>query len=306
MKVLITGATGLIGSEIVALCHANGIAVNYLTTRKNQLSSSENYKGFFWNPAKGEIDLNCFSEVDAIINLAGASISKRWTQTYKETILNSRVHSLQTLYKGIQDSGNTQIKSFVSASAIGIYPNSLSTFYEEDEIAVDPSFLGEVVQAWEKEINRFTTFNFSVATVRIGLVLSKKGGALVEIAKPVRYYVGAAFGSGEQWQSWVHVHDLARLFLFIIERRLIGIFNGVSPNPVSNAKLVREVAKGLNRPLLLPRIPKFMMNAILGEMSYLLFASQRVSAKKIEEEGFAFEHGNINLALKELFKTSSS
>lgn len=302
MKVLIAGATGLVGNEITALFHANGIAVNYLTTRKNKIRSKDNLQGFYWNPSSNEIDLNCFNNVTAIINLAGASISKRWTPKYKQLIQSSRIDSLKTLHKGIFDSGNEQIKSFVSASAIGIYPTSLSNFYTEEETAVDTSFLGDVVDAWEKEINRFKDFKFAIATVRIGLVLSEKGGALPEMAKPIKYYVGAAFGSGEQWQSWIHISDLARIFLFIIEHQLSGIYNGVGPNPITNTKMVKEIAKALDRPLVLPNIPKFAMNALLGEMSYLLFSSQRVSSKKIEEEGFIFDHNNICHALEAIFK----
>jgi len=302
MKVLITGATGLVGSEITALCHKNGIAVNYLTTSKDKIKTQDNYKGFYWNPSSEEIDINCFDGVSAVINLAGASISKRWTSKYKKIILSSRINTLRTLYKGIKESGGDEIKSFISASAIGIYPNSLSNFYEEGVAAVDTSFLGDVVMAWEKEIDSFKVFDFPVSTVRIGLVLSKKGGALLEMAKPIKYFAGAAFGSGKQWQSWIHITDLARIFLFIIEQQLSGTYNGVGPNPVTNTKMVKEIAKVLDKPLLLPNIPKFAMRMILGEMSYLLFASQRVSSKKIEEEGFVFNHNNISLALEDIYE----
>jgi len=302
MKVLITGATGLVGTEITALCHKNGIAVNYLTTSKDKIKRADNYQGFYWHPSKGEIDINCFNDVGAIINLAGASISKRWTPKYKKIVLSSRINTLRTLHKGLTDSGAKEIKSFVSASAIGIYPDSLSKFYEEDETAVDDSFLGDVVEAWEREIDSFKTFDFPVAAVRIGLVLSKNGGALPEMAKPIKFFVGSPFGSGDQWQSWVHINDLARIFHFIVAHKLNGIYNGVGPNPVSNTKMVKEIAKVLEKPLLLPNVPKFAMKALLGEMSFILFASQRVSSKKIEEEGFIFNHTNVCLALEEIYE----
>ena len=301
MKVLITGATGLVGSEITHLCHENGIEVNYLTTSKEKISAKANYQGFYWNPDIGEIDLDCFEGVSAIINLAGASISKRWTSEYKEVILSSRINSLKTLHKGISSIDSSQINSFVSASAIGIYPNSLSAFYDEEETAIDDSFLGEVVAAWEKEINTFATFEFPIAKIRIGLVMSDKGGALPEMVKPIKHYVGAAFGSGSQWQSWIHIGDLARMFLFAVKYNLNGIYNGVGPNPVTNTKLVKEIAKVLEKPLFLPNIPRFAMKGVLGEMSYLLFASQRVSSKKIEEDGFVFEHTNVCRALEEIY-----
>ena len=136
--------------------------------------------------------------------------------------------------------------------------------------------------------------------------MSKDGGALVEMAKPIKMYVGAAFGSGEQWQSWIHITDLARMFLFAVKHQLVGVYNGVGPNPVTNTKLIKEIAKVLQKPLLLPNIPKFPMKVILGEMSYILFASQRVSSKKIEDEGFVFQYQNICRALEGIYLGKSS
>lgn len=301
MQILITGATGLVGSEIVRLCREQNIVVNYLTTSKNKIISEKNYQGFYWNPDTGEIDLNCFKGVSAIINLAGASISKRWTPKYKKIVLSSRINTLRTLKNGLEQINASNITSFVSASAIGIYPNSLANFYTEDEESVDNSFLGEVVEAWEKETDAFEKFDFNISKIRIGLVMSADGGALPEMAKPIKYYVGAAFGNGMQWQSWIHISDLARQFLYVIKHQLEGVYNGVGPNPVNNTKLIKEIAEVLGKPLFLPNIPQFAMKAILGEMSYILFASQRVSSKKIEEEGFVFHHPNICRALEHIY-----
>jgi len=301
MKVLITGTTGLVGSEIVRLCRKRNIDVNYLTTSKSKIVSERNYQGFYWNPDTGKIDLECFKNVSAIINLAGASISKRWTVSYKKKILSSRINSLATLRKGIAQIDASNISTLVSASAIGIYPNSLSNFYTENNEGLDNSFLGNVVEAWEKEVDKFKKFDFKVSKIRIGLVISADGGALPEMAKPIQYFAGAAFGSGEQWQSWIHITDLARQFLYIIENRLEGTYNGVGPNPVNNAKLVKEIAKVLDKPVFMPNVPQFVMKAVLGEMSYLLFASQRVSSKKIEEEGFIFHYQNICSALEFIY-----
>lgn len=306
MKILITGATGLIGSEIVRLCSQENILVHYLTTSKDKIVSEPGYKGFYWNPDASEIDISCFEGVSAIINLAGASISKRWTSAYKKVVLSSRINTLQTLRIGLEKIDSNAISSFVSASAIGIYPHSLSNFYEEDEKKVDDSFLGEVVEAWENEADTLRNFDFNLSKIRIGLVMSKDGGALVEMAKPIKMYVGAAFGSGEQWQSWIHITDLARMFLFAVKHQLVGVYNGVGPNPVTNTKLVKEIAKVLEKPLLLPNIPKFPMKVILGEMSYILFASQRVSSKKIEDKGFVFQYQNICRALEGIYLGKSS
>ena len=302
MKVLITGATGLVGEELVALCHRKGHSVNYLTTSKDKLVSESDYRGFYWNPKLDKIDTDCFEDVSVIINLAGSSISKRWTSSYKKKIVASRVDSLRTLHQSISGLSNHTIKSIISASAIGIYPDSTTNYYSEDVNAVDDSFLGDVVETWEKEVDTFKGLIPNVAKVRIGLVMSSKGGALPEMSKPIKYYVGAAFGSGEQWQSWIHISDLARIFLFIASNDLNGVFNGVGPNPVTNSKLVKEIAKVLDRPIVLPNIPQFMMKLILGEMSYILFASQRVSSKKIEEEGFVFKFQNVCGSLKDIYE----
>ncbi|TDT47432.1 hypothetical protein CLV90_1508 [Maribacter spongiicola] len=305
MKVLITGATGLVGSELVSQCHEKGYKVNYLTTRKNKIVSEDNYQGYFWNPKSGEIDAKCLDGVSVIINLAGSSISKRWTTSYKKEIINSRVNTLELLRNTLLANEDHTVKSLISASAIGIYPDSVSNFYTEEEAAIDDSFLGEVVAVWEKKINEFKPLGLKVAKVRIGLVMSKDGGALPEMAKPVKYYVGAAFGSGQQWQSWIHITDLAAIFLHIAKYELKGTYNGVAPNPVTNAKLVKEIAKALDMPLILPNVPKFVMYTLLGEMAYILFASQRVSSKKIEEEGFIFKYANICQALGAIYDTNA-
>lgn len=300
MRILITGATGLIGSEIVKQCSAQNIEVNYLTTNKSKLSAEANYKGFYWNPSKNEIDSDCLKGVDAIIHLVGASISKRWTEAYKKEILLSRTKTSELLFNTLKNTAN-QVKHIVSASAIGIYPNSLTNYYSEDNTEVSTSFLGKVVEQWETAVDVFSTLNIKVAKIRIGLVLSAKGGALPEIARPIKIGAGAAFGDGKHWQSWIHVTDLATLFLHTLEHNLEGIYNGVTPNPETNTQLTKAIAKQLKRPLILPNIPKFAMNFILGEMHILLFESQRVSSKKIQDSGFNFKYYNLEMALEEEF-----
>jgi hypothetical protein len=301
MKVLITGATGLIGGAIVKVLRSKGIAVNYLTTQKRKIEQSEDYRGFYWNPNKGELDMACFDGVDVIINLAGASIAKRWTPMHKKKVLTSRINSLRTLYRAMEKLDSSGIGLLISASAIGIYPDSLSKFYEEQEPQVDDSFVGEVAQKWEAEADTFKNLGVNVSKIRIGIVLSDQGGALPQMALPVKRYVGAPLGSGEQWQSWIHIEDLAQLFVFILENDLGGTYNGVAPNPVTNAKMTKELARNLDRPLWLPHVPKFVLKMLLGKMSYLLLASQRVSSKKIENEGFTFQHPNICLALEHIY-----
>jgi uncharacterized protein (TIGR01777 family) len=249
----------------------------------------------------GEIDENCLQDVEAIIHLAGATVSKRWTKTYKKEILSSRINTTQLLVNTLKHHPNA-VKHVISASAIGLYPDSLSKYYDEDDSAGDSSFLSHVVKEWELAVDGFTELNIIVSKVRIGLVLSKKGGALPEIIKPIKLGLGAAFGSGKAWQSWIHIEDLAHIFVFILNNKLAGVYNGVSSNPVINEDLTKLCAKVLKRPLFLPNIPEFFMKLVLGEMYTLLFMSQRVSSKKIEAAGFEFSYHHLEPALEELLK----
>ncbi len=299
MTILITGATGLIGQEIVKQCHAEAINVHYLTTSNSKLSTKTNYKGFYWNPKNNEIDHTCFEGVSAIINMVGASISKRWTETYKKEILDSRTKTAQLLQDTIK-AHNYPIEHVISASAIGIYPTSLTNYYEETHTEVSTSFLGEVVEQWETAVDGFKVLGCKVAKIRIGLVLAEDGGALPEITKPIKFGAGAAFGNGKQWQSWIHVQDLAGIFVHTLQNKLEGIYNGVAPNAVNNKELTKVAASILSRPLILPNIPKFAMKLVLGEMHMLLFESQRVSSQKIETEGFHFKYANVRPALEDL------
>ena len=299
MRVLITGATGLIGQEIVKLCHEKDIKVNYLTTSKSKIVQEENYKGFYWNPKAKEIDADCFKGVDAIVHLAGATVSKRWTPSYKKEILSSRTETTALLVNTLKELTHT-VKQVVSASAIGIYPDSLINYYDESHNEISSSFLGQVVSVWEQASDEFSKLNITVSKIRIGLVLSNKGGALMEIVKPIKFGLGAAFGNGKQWQSWIHIHDLANLFLYVLQNNLSGVFDGVAPNPTSNSELTKTAASVLHKPLFMPNIPKFFMKLILGEMHILLFESQRVSSKKIADEGFLFKFNYLEPALKNL------
>lgn len=298
MKVLITGATGLIGKEIVKRCHEEHISVHYLTTSKEKIKSDDNYKGFYWNPKEDILDAACFQGVDAIINLAGASIAKRWTKSYKKTIIESRVQSLSCLKNALSKVEDHHITQIVSASAIGFYPDSFTKYYEESCTPASPTFLGEVTTVWENAVDEFSDLGLFVSKVRIGLVLDDKEGALPQMVKPIKLGLGSAFGSGDQWQSWIHIYDLSGIFVHLIQNELEGIYNGVAPNPITNTELTKAIAKTLNKPLFMPNIPKFTMKLALGEMHILLFESQRVSSKKIEESGFDFTYSNIHPALE--------
>jgi uncharacterized protein (TIGR01777 family) len=301
MKILITGATGLIGTELVALLLQNGIAVHYLTTSKSKIKSNLNYHGFFWNPAQGMIDENALIGVDAVVHLAGASIAKRWTDSYKTEILESRILATNTLFKAIKENPN-QIKQIVSASGTAIYPDSFTTVYSENSTKFDDNFLSNVVVKWEESVDKFQLLNIKVCKLRTGIVFAKNGGALQEMIKPFRFGLGSNFGDGSQISSWIHVQDLAAMYLFAVKNSWEGTYNAVAPFPVSNSELTRSLAQQLHRPIWLPAIPKLVMKFILGDMHELLFSNKKISAQKAIDAGFRFQFPKVEKALQEILQ----
>lgn len=305
MKVLITGATGLIGKELVNILLTNDVEINYLSTSKEKIVETDTYHGFYWNPKEGVVDSNCLDGVDAIIHLAGATVSKKWTQAYKEEILQSRILSAQLLYNLLKNHPNHTVKNIITASGISIYPSDLDRLYDEKFEGVDNSFLGEVVEEWESGIDHFTSLGIEVAKIRIGVVLAKEGGALEAMSKPVKMGFGAAIGSGKQWVSWIHIDDLANIFLKILIEKREGIYNAVAPNPVTNRQLSKSIAKVLKKPFWLPNVPGFMIKLLLGEMSTLVLSSQKVSCEKLLKSSFLFQFNNIEEALNDLLVEQS-
>lgn len=298
MKVLITGATGLVGRALVPLLLKNNCEVNYLTT--SRLSDKRlPGNGYHWNPADGTIDERCIEGVDAIIHLAGASISKRWTAPYKKEILESRVASANLLYD-LLDKNEHNVEHFISASAIGVYPDSLNAVYSEDFQESDQSFLGQVVKEWEAAADRIGSLGIRVAKVRTGLVFAGNGGALPEMAKPVRFGLGSGLGSGRQMQSWIHIDDLAHIYTYILFHELEGIYNAVAPYPVTNNELMKTIAGVLDKPFVMPNVPSFLLKLVLSEMHILLVSSQNVSARKIISEGYQFHYLSLEKALRNL------
>ncbi|WP_019038887.1 TIGR01777 family oxidoreductase [Psychroflexus tropicus] len=299
MRVLITGATGLVGKELVKQLHEKGVEVNYLTTSRSKIESKPNYRGFYWNPEASQLDVEALKGVSKIINLAGASVAQRWTPSHKKAILNSRVDSLHTL-KSALESHEHEVDHLISASAIGLYNDSLTRFHEEDDFEQGDNFLSKVVEEWEAAADDFEALGLEVSKIRIGVVLAEEGGALEKIKQPIEKYVGAPLGDGKQWQSWIHVHDLARLFVYIMEHQMEGVFNGVAPNPVNNEVLTEAIANQLEKPLILPKVPAFVLKLMLGEMSSIVLGSQLVSSKKTLSTGFQFRFSQLKPALQDL------
>ena len=297
--ILITGATGLVGKALVKECLSKGFNIHYLTTSKSKISSKKNYKGFYWNPQLDQIDPKCFEGVSTVINLAGSSIAQRWTKVSKSTILSSRKNALELLHSTIE-THKFPIKHVISASAIGIYPDSKTRYYKEDFQGTDASFLRTVVRSWEGALKSFNSLGVLTTALRIGIVLDANEGALPKISGPIKGYIGSALGSGEQWQSWIHIDDLVSIFLFILESEIEGVFNAVAPNPVQQKDFVKSVAKVLKRPLFFPNVPEIVLNFALGEMSAIALESQRVSAQKIQNLGFEYKYHELDAALNHL------
>jgi|SRR5690554_492113 len=298
-KILITGATGLIGSELTKQCLDAGISVNYFTTSLEKINKTENHNGFYWNPKNGQIDEKAFEGVTAIINLVGSTIAKRWTKKYKKVILDSRVESMALIYDTLQRIEH-DVSHFISASGVNIYPNSETKLYTEESEEVDDNFLAEVVVAWENAAANFKNLGMEVTKVRTGMVLAKNDGALPKLVKPIKLGLGAPLGNGNQWQSWVHLEDIVGIYQFILNNQLEGIYNAVAPNPVQNKKMTKLIATQLGNPLWLPNVPSFALKLVLGEMYVLVVEGQLVSSKKIEELGYRFKFYNIESALQDL------
>ncbi len=301
---LITGATGLVGKALCKLCNANNIKIHYLTTNKDKIQNTPLLKGFLWNPSKGEIDDKAFNGVKKIIHLAGANVAVRWSKAHRKNIIDSRVMGTHLLLNTVNKL-QVRIDQFISASAIGTYPSSRNINYTEKNKLVADNFLGEVVKDWEEAADAFTTLNIGVTKVRIGLILDREQGAFPKMINPIRWGTGACFGDGKQWQSWIHIDDIAGIFLHLAEEQITGTYNAVAPKPITQQTLIDIAAKKLKRPLLLPNIPTFVCKIIFGKMSSLLLDSHKVSSTKISETGFNFKYTDINKALDNLIQEST-
>lgn len=253
------------------------------------------------------MDKEALKGVDTIIHLAGAGIAdKRWTNKRKREILESRTKSTALLFQTLASAPH-QVKTVISASAIGYYGGTLSSEWFDESSEGGHDFLAEVVKQWESEAAKITELGIRLVRIRIGVVLSREGGALREMVKPIQWGVGAALGSGRQWMSWIHGDDLCRIFAFCMENeRLSGVFNAVSPSPVTNVELTKAIARVLKKRILLPAVPAVLLRLALGEMANLVILGNRVSSEKIRKAGYSFKHDELNMALHDLLDSPGS
>ncbi len=299
MTILITGATGLIGTQLSAELIRQGHTIHYLTTNVDKLSHEPNYKGFLWSLIDSSIDDRCFEDVNAIIHLVGATVAKSWTEQYKQTILESRVTSIRLITDRLKIIPHS-VNHFVSASGVSIYPSSIDDRFNESSDVQGTGFLASVVVAWEVAADQIATLGISVTKVRTGVVFSKKGSALQKIALPVKYYVGSPLGSGKQWLSWIHLDDICGVYTHILDNKIAGIVNAVAPKPVNNAQLTNIIGEALGKAIILPNVPRFVLKALLGERASLVLDSQYVEPQKLEQTGYYFKYPEIQEAVNDL------
>ncbi|MDZ4071863.1 MAG: TIGR01777 family oxidoreductase [Sediminibacterium sp.] len=304
--ILITGGTGMVGQQLTRVLLSKGYDVIWLSRASGKKEiDGKVIRIASWNLQEQTIDETAIQQADHIIHLAGAGVAdKRWTAKRKQEILDSRTQSSALLVKALQTIPN-KVQSVISASAIGWYgpdeDNTLGSSFTEDMPAY-PDYLGSTCKAWEESITPVTELGKRLVKLRIGIVLSTTGGALAEFKKPLKGGMAAILGSGKQMISWIHVHDLCRMFLYAIENQSMqGTFNAVAPHPVSNKELTLTLAKQKNGSFYIPfYVPAFLLKMILGEMSIEVLKSATVSSRKIEEQGFRFEYATIQQALRDL------
>ena len=294
--ILITGGTGMVGTALSELLTANGYTITHLSRTPTQ----KKYKTFYWDVKKGEIEDEAITTADAIIHLAGAGVAdKRWSDTRKQEIYDSRILSTRLLKQKVE-ALNPDLTYFLSASAIGYYGWDTGDQLVDESTAKGQGFLADVVEDWENEALKFEEINIPTGVVRIGIVLSDQGGALVEMSKPVKFGFGAPLGDGKQYMSWIHLEDLCDIFKFMLEKQVPTIINGVSPHPATNQEFTKQIAKVLKKPLWLPNVPNFALRLIVGEMADILIGGNRVSSQKIEDMGFNFKYPMLDQSLQHL------
>lgn len=295
--VLLTGGGGLVGSRLSEMLLDKGYAVRHLSRSKGKKPEIET---FLWDISSQYIDIKALEGVDTILNLAGESLAgRRWNPKRKKEFLGSRVNGI-SLIKRYLSENDLSIKSFISASAIGIYGDRGRKELTE---ASPPGneFISMLTSKWEEAIFSMHDLVAQVAALRIGFVLSGKGGGLPKMAQPVKMLAGAPLGTGRQIVSWIHIDDLCEMFIHLIENKTLkGAYNAVAPNPRPNKEFTKLIGTVLKRPVLLPPVPGFILRIMLGEMADMVTGGSNVSCKKIEGTGFKFRFTELEDALRDL------
>ena len=297
MKILITGASGLIGRALSAELRSQGHTV-IAAVRRAPRSDAE----VEWNPAAGVLAPSAFDGVDAVVHLAGAGIGdKRWSDAYKREILESRTKSTALLATTMASLASKP-SVFLSGSAIGIYGVRGDESLDENASLGD-GFLADVCKQWEAAAEPARAAGIRTVYLRTGIVLSREGGALKKQLPIFKLGAGGKFGNGKHWQSWISITDEVRAIIHLLTSQLSGPVNLTAPEPVTNARFTKELGSALSRPTVLP-IPSFGPKLLLGSelADALLFTGQRVIPGALTRDGFVFQHQTLDVALSALLK----
>jgi uncharacterized protein len=296
--VLITGASGAI-ARVLSKKLENQYSIRFLTRKKE----AENE--FEWDLENQIVDENAFENVSHIIHLAGANISeKRWTEDRKRELISSRVASAKLILNTLKKK-NLKLKSFISASGINFYGTKTTDKIFTENDAPGNDFLSEVVVVWEKAADEFKEQNISerVVKIRTAVVLSKNEGALAKMMTPIKFGIGSPLGSGKQYMPWIHIDDICSIYEFALKNPEVeGSYNASAPQHTTNENLTKLIAKVLNKPLLMPNVPTFILKLIFGELADALLEGSRASSEKIEKAGFEFQFPDLKMALEDLLK----
>ena len=301
-RIIITGATGLIGSKIAEKLIKRGDEViifsRYPERAKSKIVGAYDYKMWDYNIKKDWAE--AVKNADAVVHLAGEDVmGSRWNNKHKNKIMDSRKFGTKNIVDAICEN-NLRCKSFICASAIGFYNNDINIEVNESSPPGN-DFLAKVVSCWENEAAQVKRCGVRSVIIRIGIVLSKEGGALAKMITPFKFFVGGPLGKGNQWMSWIHIDDVVNLFIYSLDNDIEGVLNAVSPNPVKMNDFAEELGRTLNKPSFF-RVPEFMLNLILGEAVGVVTKGSKVIPKKTKEIGFRFMYENLQTALTNLLK----
>lgn len=301
MKILITGATGLIGKALSEVLVAEGHQIVVLTRNPARATGIAGAVAYAWQPEQERPPVAAFDGVTAVIHLAGENVAARWTPEHKRRIRDSRVLGTRNLVQGMRQSP-TPPSIFISSSAVGLYGNRGDEQLTE-QAAPGTGFLVDVCREWETEIEQAQLFGARTVALRTGVVLSRAGGALKTMLPAFQFGVAGKLGDGRQWFPWIHLADILGLIRHaLLNEGVRGPLNGVAPNPVTNEEFTKELAAVLNRPALIP-VPKFALELLFGEMAAVLLASQRVLPEAALKAGYQFRFPWLRAALRDLFST---
>lgn len=297
MKVFITGGTGFVGTYLAALLLEQGHQVISLGTAPTQDKfEHKNFRYISADTTRRGAWLDELARVDAVVNLAGKTIFKRWNDRYKKKIYDSRILTTGNIVDALAENTTAVL---CSASAVGYYGNRGEDLLTENE-PCGQGFLAEIGRAWEKEALRATDKGIRVALMRFGIVLGRGGGAMAQMLPAFRMFVGGPLGDGKQWFPWIHIHDLTAAIVALIENRdMRGPYNFCTPNPVRNRALAKTLGSVLGRPSVMPT-PKFMLRLALGEVGAVLLESQRAVPQNLLKSGFEFKYPDLKAAIEEI------